>query len=252
MRDAIQAALTEIEAEHQVRVLYAVESGSRAWGFASADSDFDVRFLYVNRPEWYLSIHEKRDVIEAFLPGDLDVSGWDLRKALRLLEKSNPPLLEWLFSPIVYHDSPAFMNELRDIARAGWSAKHLMHHYLSMATGNFRSYLQSERVRSKKYLYVLRPLMACRWIERTGEMPPVLFREMLEAEPDPSLRDAVENLLKRKEAGLEMDGVPRDPVLHTFIEGELARYEQGIVAPHRKMDGARLDDLFRLTVTGGI
>lgn len=252
MREAILAALTEIQAEHQVRVLYAVESGSRAWGFASADSDYDVRFLYVNQPDWYLSIHEKRDVIEAFLPGDLDVSGWDLRKALRLLEKSNPPLLEWLFSPIVYLESSVFMLELREIALEGWSAKHLMHHYLSMATGNFRSYLQGEKVRSKKYLYVLRPLLACRWIERTGSLPPVLFRELLNAEVDGGLQDAVESLLERKESGLEMDDVPRDPILHAFIGKEVERYEAGLVAPHRKMDGSRLDNLFRRTVSGGI
>lgn len=249
MTDAILTALREIELEHDVRVLYAVESGSRAWGFASADSDFDVRFIYANRPEWYLSIHEKRDVIEKFLPGDLDVSGWDLRKALRLLQKSNPPLLEWLFSPIVYFEDLEFTKEIRQIAVSGWSPKHCMHHYLSMADGNFRTYLQGDLVRSKKYLYVLRPLLACRWIERTLTLPPVLFRDMLVAEPDDAFIGAVENLLARKSAGLELDNVPRDPVLHAFITSELARHQEGLHIPHQKMDPERLDQFFRRIVS---
>ncbi len=250
MTEAIPTALREIELEHDVRVLYAVESGSRAWGFASADSDFDVRFIYANNADWYLSLHEKRDVIEKFLPGDLDVSGWDLRKALRLLQKSNPPLLEWLFSPIVYFEDATFISEMRQIATSGWSPKHCIHHYLSMADGNFRNYLQGDVVRSKKYLYVLRPLLACRWIERTLTLPPVLFRDMLVAEADDAFIAAVEALLARKTAGLEMDDVPRDPVLHAFITVELERHQAGLNIPHQKMDPERLDQFFRKTIRG--
>lgn len=84
MKQQVQTELTRIERESGVRVLLAVESGSRAWGFASPDSDYDVRFLYAHPRDWYVSVFEGRDVIEQMLPGDLDVSGWDLRKALRL------------------------------------------------------------------------------------------------------------------------------------------------------------------------
>ncbi len=102
IRTAIGEALAQAEQRYDVKVLLAVESGSRAWGFASPDSDWDVRFIYVHRPEWYLGIDEKRDVIEEMLPLDIDLAGWDLRKALRLFRKSNPPLLEWLRSPLNY------------------------------------------------------------------------------------------------------------------------------------------------------
>lgn len=250
MTDRILDALRHIESSQSVRVLYAVESGSRAWGFASTDSDFDVRFIYSHSPDWYLSIQEKRDVIEEMLPGDLDVSGWELRKALRLLQKSNPPLLEWLESPIVYFEDSEFMAQMREAARTGWSPKHCMHHYLSMARGNFRTYLQGERVRAKKYLYVLRPLLACRWIERGGGLPPVLFDEMVAAESDLSLTTAIRDLVRRKAEGQELDDLPREPVLHEFIETELARLEQGIEAPHRKADMNELDRLFRLGLRG--
>src|SRR4051794_14574214 len=100
----VSAALLAVEHEKDVRVLYACESGSRAWGFASRDSDYDVPFLYVHERDWYLSVDDRRDVLEYPLRDELDVSGWELRKALRLLRKSNPPLLEWLNSPMVYRD----------------------------------------------------------------------------------------------------------------------------------------------------
>ena len=104
--EEIQRSIDEIEQSENVTVLYACESGSRAWGFHSQDSDYDVRFIYAHPPDWYLSVdlEKKRDVIERPILDDLDVSGWDLRKSLQLFRKSNPPLLEWLDSPIVYRD----------------------------------------------------------------------------------------------------------------------------------------------------
>lgn len=248
MKDQILAALNRVEIDYGVRVLYAVESGSRAWGFASADSDYDVRFLYVHSVEWYLSVHEGRDVIEEMLPGDLDLSGWDLRKALRLLGKSNPPLLEWLWSPIVYREDAAFVSEVRRVAADGWSPRHCLHHYLSMARGNFRTYLQGERVRAKKYLYVLRPLLACRWIERRGELPPVEFDALVAEEKDSQLVGAIEELLRLKKFGAELDDLPREPVLHAFIDEELERFDQGVGVPHRRLGHEDLDRLLRIGI----
>ena len=137
------------------------QSGSRAWGFASRDSDYDVRFLYVHRQDWYLSVEDRRDVIELPISEDLDVSGWELRKALRLLRKSNPPLLEWLKSPIVYRYDPAFAAEFGALAAEFYSPRRCFAHYLHMAFGNWRDYLRGrESVSLKKYLYVFRPLLA--------------------------------------------------------------------------------------------
>ncbi len=90
MERTIKAGLAEIEAQENVRIVYACESGSRAWGFPSSDSDYDVRFIYLHPLEWYLSIEKRRDVIERPITGVLDVNGWDLRKALQLFRKSNP------------------------------------------------------------------------------------------------------------------------------------------------------------------
>ncbi|RYD77115.1 MAG: nucleotidyltransferase, partial [Verrucomicrobiaceae bacterium] len=130
MVSRVREELKRVESERKLRVLYACESGSRAWGFASQNSDYDVRFLYVHERDWYLSVEDRRDVIEEALPGDLDVSGWELRKALRLLQKSNPPLLEWLKSPIVYAHDPQFVSEFNALADEFYSPKRCFAHYL--------------------------------------------------------------------------------------------------------------------------
>ena len=170
MRALIAEKLADIERQHQVTVLYACESGSRGWGFASPDSDYDVRFVYVHRLPWYLTVLPGRDVIEQPISGDLDINGWDLRKTLGLLRDSNPTLLEWLRSPIVYRAVEPWAP--RALAEEEFSLVRGYHHYVSMARKNLREHLLGEVVRYKKYLYVLRPLLAARWIrEGRGARP---------------------------------------------------------------------------------
>lgn len=149
---AILERLTAIEQSESVRILYACESGSRAWGFASPDSDYDVRFIYVHPRDWYLSINaeRRRDVIERPIEDLLDINGWDLRKALQLMYKSNPPLFEWLHSPIVYREQPGFRQDMLAITPTYYSPRGCAWHYLHMARGNQREYLRGDPVRLKK------------------------------------------------------------------------------------------------------
>ena len=176
VRETILAHLDAIEREHEVTVLYACESGSRGWGFASPDSDYDVRFVYVHRRGWYLTVEPGRDVIELPISGELDINGWDLRKALKLLHNSNPVLLEWLRSPIVYRQHAALAPRLAALCVRHLSPERAYHHYLSMARKNCREHLLGEVVRYKKYLYVLRPLLAARWIRAGRGAPPMSRR----------------------------------------------------------------------------
>ena len=170
-----------------------------SWGFASPDSDYDVRFIYVNRLSWYLTVESGRDVIEQPISGDLDVNGRDLRKTLQLLRQSNPTLLEWLRSPIVYLEEAATVARLRALAEDGFSAVRGYHHYVSMAKKNFREHLRGEEVRYKKYLYVLRPLLAARWIRDGRGVPPMRFAELAEATlDDRALLDEINRLLEVK------------------------------------------------------
>ena len=149
---SVRSLLADIEGAEGVRVCLAVESGSRAWGFPSADSDYDVRFIYVHRPDWYLSIDEGRDVIERPLTGAVDLSGWDVRKALKLFRKSNPPLLEWLQSPFVYMETGSLAARMREMLPRIYNADASFFHYLHMAQGNEREYLSGDVVWRKKYL----------------------------------------------------------------------------------------------------
>jgi predicted nucleotidyltransferase len=228
MRERVVAELLALERRERVRVLFACESGSRAWGFASPDSDYDVRFVYVREPEWYLSIEPRRNVIEAQLPGDLDLAGWDLRKALGLLRKSNPSLLEWLHSPQVYLAHPRFLREFRKLAESCYQPARVYAHYLHMAAGNWRAYLQSAVVSRKKYLYVLRPILACRWIQLGFGPPPMEFSELRRRvlADQPEVGAAVDRLLEAKMRGGELARGPRDTVLHAFLARELVEMER--------------------------
>lgn len=226
MRERVLQELQRLEQEHAVTVLYACESGSRAWGFASPDSDYDVRFIYVHKQDWYLRVDEPRDVLERPLTDELDLSGWELRKTLRLLRKSNPTLLEWLDSPLVYRSEAEATQQLRELAQAFYSPAAARAHYLSMARRTFRTHLQDDEVRYKKYLYVLRPLLAVRWIDQGLGMPPMVFETLLEATlVDVAQRAKVEELLVLKRQAVEAEYGPARPALHRLIEEELQRAE---------------------------
>jgi predicted nucleotidyltransferase len=245
--ESVRAALARVESDQGVRVLFACESGSRAWGFASGDSDYDVRFLYVHDRDWYLSVQDRRDVIELPIAQDLDVSGWELRKALRLLRKSNPPLLEWLKSPVVYQFDPVFALEFGSLATGFYSPRRCFAHYLHMAVGNWRDYLRGrDRVSLKKYLYVFRPLLACRWIERGLGPVPMLFAKLVEGVLDePEVAAALRELVARKQAGNELAVAPPVAVLSDFLESELNRLDLVRAAEESEGSQEDLDQFFR-------
>ncbi|MFD2330169.1 nucleotidyltransferase domain-containing protein [Cohnella sp. GCM10020058] len=249
IRKTISNQLERLEREENVRILYACESGSRAWGFPSQDSDYDVRFVYVREPDWYLSIYDKRDVIERPISDQLDISGWDLRKALNLYRKSNPPLLEWLQSPIRYAERYTVAEQLRAISPLTFSPKSCMYHYLNMARGNYRTYLQGDRVKIKKYFYVLRPVLACEWIERYGDMPPMAFDVLADRllPRDGELWRTVQQLLARKKAGDELDYEPRLTKVNEYLEERLDRLERSAAMQSKQAERLddRLDALFR-------
>ena len=240
--------LQRIERENGVRVLLAVESGSRAWGFASPDSDYDVRFIYVHTPDWYLSVLESRDVIEEMLPGDLDVSGWDLRKTLRLFAKCNLALNEWLGSPIVYAEADGFRRELSPLVSRFFSPNAGLHHYRSMATRSFEENYFDGRIGIKKLFYVLRPLLACRWIVQRRSQPPTQFGDLTDADLISAEERAwIRDLLTRKAEAKEAASIEIDEAYATRIRSELERYKAMMFAPAPAIEGrsAELDSVLR-------
>lgn len=251
MKKTIMQKLKEIEIDNDIKILYAVESGSRGWGFESTDSDYDVRFIYIHRPEWYLSIQDKKDVIELPINDLLDINGWDIKKSLVLYKKSNPTLLEWLSSPIVYMKDTAFSDKLREMLQEYFSSKSCVYHYLHMAEGNYREYLKGDIVRIKKYFYVLRPIMACMWVEKYGTQPPMLFEELMKAlQLHNELISEIDKLLIRKKAGIEMKEEGQIKVINEFLEEKIGYFSNYVKSldMRNKSDFEALDKLFRDTL----
>ena len=236
--------LRKIEAVEGVKIIMAIESGSRAWGFASPDSDYDVRFIYVRKQEDYLRLEGMRDVIEWRLDETLDISGWDLKKALQLIYKSNPTIFEWCASPIVYMENEAF-EKIKALLPQYFSVKKSLYHYWHMAETNYREYLKGDIVRVKKYFYVIRPLLAAKWILDWRTSPPMLFDDLVEAELDTSLRPELDRLLEMKKTMPEMGQAPRIESLNKYIENIMPEMKQ--LADHEEditVEWAPLNEVF--------
>lgn len=249
VRTVIESRLAAIETEYGVHVLYACESGSRGWGFASPDSDYDVRFIYVHPLSWYLQVSRQRDVIELPVCDELDISGWELRKALGLLRKGNATLIEWLDSPVVYRADTVFLREMQDAARKTHQVERSFYHYVHMARKNYRAYLTGARVRLKKYLYVLRALLAALWIEQGRGVAPMRFRVLADAMvTDAVLRQAIDELLTIKRAAHEPEYGQPLPVINAFIAEELIRLESAFPPMLSGTDFSVLDRLLMETV----
>lgn len=249
VRDEILLRIKNAEKEHDVKILFAIESGSRAWGFASPNSDYDVRFIYVHRKDWYLSVdlEDKRDVIEYPIVDEIDINGWDVRKALKLFWKSNPAFVEWIQSPIVYVDDKFFADEIRRMLPSIYSIERGIYHYRNMAKTNYREYLKKDLVPIKKYFYVLRPLFAIWWLEKYREPAPIEFDKLRTlVKGNQALSDEISELLERKKVSLEKDKAPPIPIVNEFIESELERLESyGEVPESNQLEFSLLNNLFR-------
>jgi predicted nucleotidyltransferase len=244
----IDRRLAAIERDFGVEIFYACESGSRAWDFASPDSDYDVRFLYRHPRDWYLSLNEPRDVIETPIEGVYDVNGWELRKALRLALKGNPVLFEWLSSPIRYLERP-LAEDFRKVAFSVFDPVKAYRHYLSMARGQRRAYLLGETVRHKKYFYAVRPLLACQYLLAHRRLVPMRFFDLMDAVAPPTeVRDTLVEMLRTKRATSEAAEAQRLPVLDHWIEQSLDVLEARAPEPVAMADRAPLERFFRSAI----
>lgn len=243
IKAVILEKLLDIEIAEDVKILHCVESGSRAWGFASPDSDYDVRFIYVRKPEFYLKLEKTSDVIEWQLDDIFDINGWDLQKAFRLLYKSNMALFEWNASPIVYKSSPEWLL-IREIMDKYFIVKMGLYHYLNMAERNYSEYLTADEVKLKKYFYTLRPILACRWINDKGTPPPILFSELVKSELDPDMCPIVNHLIDMKIHAPEIEAVQPIDALNSYIEKSIREIRSGIESCETKRN--HWEDLDRL------
>lgn len=245
MERLIEEKLNEIERKEQVRILYAVESGSRAWGVASPDSDYDVRFIYVRPMKEYLRLDGVKDVIEWQMDEVLDINGWDLRKALQQFHRGNATLFEWANSPVVYKRTAEWDMICRE-AEDWFSEKAAVYHYYATAKNTCFQHLLEQQVRYKKYIYALRPLLACRYIEETHRVPPVLFEELAGRCLPEALKPELERMLEIKSRSGEQERHPRLPKLQNYIQEEIERLGNHVrsMPDDRNRDWTRLNQLF--------
>jgi len=249
----IQSKLSALEADYDVRILFAIESGSRAWGFPSPDSDYDVRFIYAHKPDWYLSIQPGRDVIELPIEGDWDINGWDIRKALGLLIKPNPVMLEWLSSPIRYRWDDAICERLIRFADKTTFGPSCLHHYRNLAVKQWDKHVgDNADVALKKYFYILRPALAISWIRQNQSVqPPMNLQALVEGQSlNSELFRHIEQLLVLKASAKEIGRGERIPMVDTFINEQIA-WAEGVAKREERPDlMAEGDEILRAIVYG--
>lgn len=245
IQETIQTKLAQIEQSENIKILHAVESGSRAWGFESEDSDYDVRFIYIRPIEQYLSLKEKKDFIDWELNEVLDINGWDITKVLKHFYKSNATLFEWSNSPIVYKTSETW-KEIKKISEEYFSIKPCMYHYYGTAKKNYLENLTTEMVKYKKYFYVLRPILACKWIEERKSPATVCFQDLLDEMLEKEMRPCIDLLLEQKRKMKESQTAPRVDVVNEYIEQKLVHYDQVLrtMPEDAKKSYDQLDALF--------
>lgn len=249
MNSTIKEKLHELERTHNIRILFACESGSRAWGFPSPDSDYDVRFVYAHHEDWYFSLHEKNDVLELPVNELLDINGWDVRKALRLAAKSNPVIFEWLQSPIFYAQDEPFTNGFRALAPQCFSPISGMYHYLSMAKKKYEECVAEPDVKLKRYMYCLRATLSALWIAQHKSIPPMEIAPLMKSLPDVSLCRKIDGLIAVKASKEESYRHPHDAELEQFLAESIAACEAAAPAlPAQRVDYETLDGFFRNTL----
>ena len=275
---SIKEKLSQIEQRENIRILYACESGSRAWGFASPDckaetcysacktaeprpksvacldqtySDYDVRFIFVRPVEDYLRVKELPDFIDAELNEVYDINGWDLKKFFKQLYKSNPVIFEWADSPIVYRTTSEWEHVKANMQDFVLQVA-MIHHYRGMAKSNVRSSFATSEVVLKKYLYVLRSVLACVWIIQKHTVPPTEFMKLVEEVFPEELKALVDELLAVKMKSGEKEKVARIPQINLFIESKLNEATVFPVNEEVQKDYEKLGKLFLEIVQAGV
>lgn len=251
METKIKEYLEEIEKNKNIEILLACETGSRAWGFPSPDSDYDVRIIYKHHKNWYLSLKEEKDSITYFFENnDIDISGWDLRKSLRLLSKSNPPLLERIQSPIIYKVNEKFLKGINEVAMNSYSKIATMHHYLNMSKNCLDELTNAEEYKLKKFFYALRTSVACKWIIETDKIPPIELEKMLdELNLASKITERIKELIKIKKNVSESYFHKGEDDILDFIKECLALAELNAKnLPKSKGNNLDLDNFFRSTI----
>ena len=220
MKNKILEHIEQLEQEEKIQVLLAAESGSRAWGCPSPDSDFDVRIIYKRPKAQYLEIDDKPDTINYFHGKLLDINGWDIKKTLKLIRKSNATPFEWAQSPIIYKEIEGFRKMILGLSKEYFQPRHTINHYKGIAKNSYLSNDLTGEIKLKKLFYVLRPLMAAKWIIKNNEIPPMDIPKLITIVGNNSVTNYIQELLKIKESANEDYTHKVNPLIAKYISDE--------------------------------
>jgi predicted nucleotidyltransferase len=215
MKNILQI-LKQIEEEYKLKILYACETGSRAWGFPSPDSDFDIRFIYMHERNWYLFLNERKDTIEFMLNDELDITGWDLKKSLLLLKKSNASLIERFQSPVEYYAAGGFKDAFKTLINEYYSPVAVFYHHHSLAIKFWEDIKDQQTVKLKQYFYLVRSMLSCNWILKNQAVLPMHMEGLMEL-IDEKRKNDLRTLIKLKATVGEKYLHQRDEDLHTWL-----------------------------------
>jgi len=220
VKEEIIEHISQLETEKGITILLAAESGSRAWGCPSPDSDYDVRIIYKRSKSEYLDIDEKPDTINYFHGELLDINGWDIKKTLKLIRKSNATPFEWAQSPIIYKEVDDFSSTILSLSREYFQPRHTVNHYKGIAKNSYLSNDLSGKIKLKKLFYVLRPLMAAKWIIKKNEVPPMDIPNLISIIDDNKIVNHINELLEVKNSANEDYVHKMDNLIVDFIDEE--------------------------------
>lgn len=245
MRSNILQRLDAIAEDRGINILFACESGSRGWQFPSPDSDYDVRFIYLRSGKDYLSVSGKADDMSFPINDELDIHGWDLRKLLRLMLRSNTTPFEWIQSPVVYKHKAGFPEALWSLSQHYYSRRSNIHHYLGIAAGARASLTADGQIGIKKLFYVLRPLLAAKWCLERNTIAPMTIGPLMELLPR-NLQAELSELIALKADRPEAFLINLGDAMKAYIDGEMRSVDSASKQLSRDYFNAdRLDDFFR-------
>lgn len=247
MKEIVEKKLQQIEKAHRIKILYSCESGSRAWGFPSPDSDYDVRFIYTRSLNDYLTIHPKKDHLSFPINDELDIYGWDISKVLQLITKSNTTPFEWLQSPVIYKEDATFKNELWTLCQSYFCPRSNIHHYLGIASGAMET-LDGKDIKIKKLFYVLRPILAALWCVEKNTIAPMSIFPLIDLLTD-DLRKKVLSLIELKSTANESYLIGIDQDIKKWIDRTFDYcMEASLQLIKKNFDRKIADKFFRKTI----
>lgn len=246
MKNEILKKLNDLEKIYSVKILFASESGSRAWGFSSVDSDYDVRFIYIRNYFDYLSLTRPADTICPKIDGVFDINGWDVVKYLLHIGKSNAQIIEWIYSPQQYMDAYDFKDIMIKTSKKFYDKKRMLAHYFGLAKSFKEKIFSLEKIRLKDYFYALRSLFCCKWIMLNESPPPVDFFDLISRiQIEKDIREIINDINRQKQKTVENEVQNKIAELDCFIADNIVSLNSELDnLTSRQIDNMSLNKIF--------